>query len=107
MRPAGSASWGWRVAQGKAEVKVYTTQPFAKARVVLTANGIPLYDHVGDLSPVEVLEASVPVDVPETALTLTVYAASGRMLLSYTPKEKKIRVHSRSHVPGQAAWRRS
>ena len=47
-----------RQAQGKAEVKVYTTQPFAKARVVLTANGIPLYDHVGDVSPVEVLEAS-------------------------------------------------
>lgn len=81
---------GLEVAQGKAEIKVYTTQPFAKARVVLAANGIPLYDHVGDLSPVEVLEASVPVDVPETALTLTVYAASGRMLLSYTTKEKKI-----------------
>ena len=56
------------------------TQPFAKARVVLTANGIPLYGHVGGLSPVEVLEASVPVDVPETALTLTVYAASGRKM---------------------------
>lgn len=81
---------GLEVAQGKAKIKVYTTQPFAKARVVLAANGIPLYDHVCDLSPVEALEASVPVDVPDTALTLTVYAASGRMLLSYTPKEKKI-----------------
>ncbi len=42
---------GLEVAQGKAEVKVYTTQPFAKARVVLTANGIPLVRPCGRPEP--------------------------------------------------------
>ena len=81
---------GLDAAQGKANVTVYTTQPFKAARVVLTAEGTPVYDRICDLSPVDVLTAEIPVSVPETALTLTVYAASGRRLLTYTPQEKKI-----------------
>ncbi|MGN0778313.1 MAG: DUF5107 domain-containing protein [Aristaeellaceae bacterium] len=77
-------------AQGKAELAVYATQPFHDARVTLTAGDAVLYDHVGDISPTQVLQAQVAVSVPETALTLTVYAASGRKLLSYTPAERKI-----------------
>ena len=78
------------VQDATAHITVYTTQAFKAARVVLTAEGVPVYDHVCDLSPVEVLEAAVNVPVPETALTLTVYAASGRRLLAYTPQEKTI-----------------
>ena len=81
---------GLEVAQGKAKVTVYTTQPFKAARVVLTAADDILLDRTCDLSPVDILTATVPVSVPETALTLAVYAASGRKLLSYTPREKQI-----------------
>lgn len=81
---------GLEVASGKAHVTVYTTQPFKAARVVLTAADDILLDRTCDLSPVDILTACVDVSVPETALTLTVYAASGRKLLSYTPREKQI-----------------
>ena len=78
------------VKDGAAALTVYATQPFARARVVLTADGVPVYDHVADLSPVNVLKAEVPVTVDETALTLTVYTAGGRVILSYTPQPAKI-----------------
>ena len=78
------------VKDGKATVTVYTTELFRSARVVLTADGAPVYDQVADLSPADVLSAEVPVSAPETALTLTVCAASGRKLLDYTPQPKKI-----------------
>ncbi len=81
---------GLETAQGQAKVTVYTTQPFKAARVVLTAADDILLDRTCDLSPVDILTACVEVNVPETALTLTVYAASGRKLLSYTPREKQI-----------------
>lgn len=81
---------GMEVREGRVNVTVYTSQPFASARVTLTSHGEIIYDRVCDLSPVDVLEDSVETDAPETALTLTVYAASGRQLLSYTPQPKKI-----------------
>ena len=78
------------VADGKVNIAVYTTQPFKAARVVLTAAGEIVYDKTCDLSPVDVLEETVAVSVPETKLTLAVYTAGGRKLLEYTPQEKKI-----------------
>ena len=75
---------------GKARITVYTTQPFASARVVLTAAGEVVYDKTCDLSPVDVLQDAVDVSAAETELTLAVYAASGRKLLEYTPQPKKI-----------------
>lgn len=81
---------GLEVADSKANITVYGTQPFRNARVVLTAAGEIVYDKTCDLSPVDVLEAAIDVAVPETKLTLAVYAASGRKLIEYTPQEKKI-----------------
>ena len=81
---------GLEIADGKANITVYGTQPFRNARVVLTAAGEIVYDKTCDLSPVDVLEAAIDVAVPETKLTLAVYAASGRKLIEYTPQEKKI-----------------
>ena len=78
------------VAQGEAKVTVYTTAVYENARVVLTAGGQPILDCVATISPVDVFEASVPTDAAETVLTLTVYAASGRKLLDYTPAEKRV-----------------
>ena len=79
-----------QVEDGRARFAVYATQPFKAARVTLAAGKEIVYDHVCDLSPTDVLEAQADVAAPETDLTLTVYAASGRKLLSYTPEEEKI-----------------
>lgn len=79
-----------RMQSGQATAIVYATQPFPDARVVLTQQGQVLAEKRFDLSPENVLEFSCPVDAPESALTLSVYDASGRLMLSYTPQEKKI-----------------
>ena len=81
---------GLTVRDKRADIAVYVTQPFDRARVTLTAEGSPVYDRTVDLSPVRTLTDTVDVAVPETALTLTVYTAGGRKLLSYTPREKGI-----------------
>ena len=73
-----------------AKLTVYATGVYKDARVVLTANGRPVYDKVTTISPVDVLSDSVAIDVPETALVLAVYDASGRKLLDYAPQPKQI-----------------
>lgn len=78
------------VENGLAKITVYTTQLFAGARVLLTQNGAPVLDRTANISPVQVFTAEVPVAAEETALTLAVYAAGGRRLLSYTPQPKTI-----------------
>ncbi len=77
-------------AQGSASIVVYTTGVYENARVVLTAAGKTVYDKTLTLSPVDILQESVPVDVPQTALLLTVYDASGRKMLDYAPQPKQI-----------------
>ena len=77
------------VQEGRAEIAVYATQLFQAARVTLSAAGEILYDRTCDLSPVDILADTVAISVPETALTLAVYTAGGRKLLSYTPQGKK------------------
>ena len=76
--------------EGKAAVTVYATQRFDAARITLTAGDEVLLDRTADLSPADVLQTEVPVSVPETSLTLSIYAAGGRKLLSYTPPPKKV-----------------
>ena len=75
---------------GKAVITVYATGVCKDARVVLTNEGRIVYDRVATISPTEVLKEEAIVDAPDTALELTVYAASGRKLLSYRAAEKKI-----------------
>ena len=81
---------GLEVTDGKARIAVYASQLFKNARVTLTAGGRTEYDRTVDLSPVDVLKDEVDIRVPETELTLDVYTAGGRKLLSYTPRPKKI-----------------
>ena len=75
---------------GKAVITVYATGVCKDARVVLTNEGRIVYDRVATISPTEVLKEEAIVDAPDTALELTIYAASGRKLLSYRAAEKKI-----------------
>ena len=78
------------VKDGKAQIIVYTTQRFEQGRVTLTAKGEIIYEKIADLSPVHVLKDCIDVSVPETELTLAVYASGGRKLLDYTPRPRKI-----------------
>ena len=78
------------VKDGKAAIVVYATQSFAQARVTLTASGKTVYEKIADLSPVNVFKDEAEVTACETELTLAVYTAAGRKLLSYTPQPKKI-----------------
>ena len=78
------------VKDGKAAFVVYATQSFAQARVTLTASGKTVYEKIADLSPVNVFKDEAEVTACETDLTLAVYTAAGRKLLSYTPQPKKI-----------------
>lgn len=78
------------VKDGRARIAVYTTRLFEGARVTLTADGKTIWEKTADLSPVQLLEEEIAIGVPETRLTLEVYAASGRRLLSYTPRAADI-----------------
>lgn len=78
------------VQQGEAQLSVYTSAVYPQARILLTANGTPLYDVVTTLSPTQTHTATLPVSMPETDLTLTVMTEDGRVLLSYTPAPRKI-----------------
>ena len=78
------------VRDGLAAVTVYATQRFDRARITLTAGDETVYDKTADLSPVSVLRDEIAVSAPETALTLSVHTAGGRLLLDYTPQPKKI-----------------
>ena len=78
------------VKDGKAQITVYATQPFEKARVTLTAGDETVYDKTCDLSPVRILRDEIAVSCPQTDLTLAVYTAGGRRLLAYTPQPEKI-----------------
>ena len=75
---------------GQAAITVYATGVYRDARVVLTAAGKPVFDRMLTLSPTDVLRESVPVDVPETALVLSVYDTDGRLMLDYAPQAKRI-----------------
>lgn len=76
--------------EGSASFVVYTTGVYKDARVVLSAKDRILFDRTLTLSPVDVLRDCVQTDADETDLSLAVYDCRGRMLLDYTPQEKKI-----------------
>ncbi len=107
------------VADQTAQITVYATENFQNARVVLTAQSAPttadgakpgapskyeklgamanptgdqaqtLYEKTVTISPTQVFTASVPIEVDPTQLTLSVYNANGRRMLSYTPRAQK------------------
>ena len=74
----------------RADIAVYATGVYPDAHIVLTAGGTPIYDRIMTLSPVHVLRDAVMTDAKETELTLSVYDGRGRLLVAYTPQEKKI-----------------
>ena len=73
-----------------AHIAVYAAARYENARVTLTADGKTLFERTLTLSPTDVLEADVKAEAPETALTLTVFDAAGRRMLSYRPEAEKI-----------------
>ncbi len=78
------------VADGEAKITVYATARYENARVTLTRGNEPLFDRAATLSPTDVLCETIPTDAAETELTLSVYDASGRRMLSYQPQPAKI-----------------
>ncbi len=81
---------GLESGNGRVSFTVYATGVYRDARVVLTNDGAAVYDGIATLSPVDVLRDEVAIDAPDTALRLSVYDASGRLLLSWQPEEKRI-----------------
>ena len=75
---------------GRATIAVYATGVYRDARVVLTHGEAVVYDRVTTLSPVDVLRDEVAVNAPDTALKLSVFDASGRLMLSWRPGERRI-----------------
>ncbi len=87
--------------EGEAEFVVYASGEFPGARVEVKRDGQIIYEKKGNLSPVEVWKESIPLEgACLTSLTLTVYGASGRELVSYTPQPEKI---ERMPEPAKAA----
>jgi len=75
--------------QGQARIGVYSSAP-RTVRVTLTARDQLIYDETLQLDPETVLDTNITVanDMPDTALTLTVWEDSQK-LLSYSPLEQK------------------
>jgi tetratricopeptide (TPR) repeat protein len=74
-------------ADHQARIAFNTTSEFRDARAVLTAQGKDLFEQKIDIGPDKpfVHEVPLPAGVKETDLTLALYAATGRELISYTP----------------------
>lgn len=81
---------GLECGDGKARVCVYATQVFENARIALTAGEKTLLDEVCTISPCDIFRCVAATAQEPWALTLTVYAADGRALLSYTPSKPAI-----------------
>ena len=84
-----------KVQNHNAEMTVYASAVYEDAKVVLTENTPEadrrtVYEKTVTLSPVDILQDSCTVTGEETALTLSVYDAAGRKLLSYSPQPRKI-----------------
>ncbi|WP_238996473.1 DUF5107 domain-containing protein [Paenibacillus pinistramenti] len=78
--------------QGTAKVCAYATSIYKDAQVELSGPKGILFSRRLDLSPSQTLEAEVtlPEDVLEHELQLTVKDAKGRLLVAYAPKLKPI-----------------
>ena len=77
--------------EGKARVLVYATAVYEGARIVLCDGRKTYLDVKTRISPVDIADECVPVDKgSETSLTLSVYDAKGRLMLSYTAKPEEI-----------------
>lgn len=82
---------GLELEKGFAHIKVYATAVYENACIQLTGEGRPLIKEQAKISPQDVFTAAVPAgDLPEHKLSLSVYDQTGRLILSYTPVEKKI-----------------
>ena len=86
------------VKAGRADITVYATAVYEKARVVLTAGEETLYDRICTVSPVDILRDSVETDAEPTALCLAVYDGHGRRLIDYRPRPAQI-----ERIPDPAA----
>ena len=72
-------------------VCIYATEEIKQARVVLKQEENTVADEQTDLSPVHIFEKSYPICVEKEAdVRITVYGNDGKILVSYSPEEKKI-----------------
>ncbi len=80
------------VENGEAHVSVYATSHYENARVLLERrDGRVLLEQHCDISPVSVFEGSVSVEgIPESELTLSLFDATGRLMLDYSPSERTV-----------------
>lgn len=77
--------------ENAAEVAVYTSGAFAGATVALSLAGNEIWRETADLSPIRAFHARVPFSCEkETDVTVSVRDSGGRLLVRYTPLEKKI-----------------
>lgn len=82
---------GLETEAGEARICVYAAQTFARARITLTAGRNVLLEERCDLSPRSVYRGTAATAEQDPwRLTLTVYTADGRKLLSYTPAKPAI-----------------
>lgn len=82
---------GLDVADGRAELRIYATAIRENARVLLTVKGKTAYEHTGMLSPNDLLIETVAIEPCEPhEVTLSVFDASGALLLAYAPSAPKI-----------------
>ena len=79
------------VTKGVASVCVYTTAVYENAKITLHADGKAVYEKVCTLSPVKVLTEQIDIgEAKEQTITLRLYDANGREMLSYIPAEPKV-----------------
>ena len=85
------AALSLRIAAASAQLGVAVTAPQPRARVVLRRGETELAAFTRDLSPADPLVETVPLPrgTKPTALTLEVFAADGRPIVSYSPIRPK------------------
>lgn len=76
---------------GNATVTAYTTAEFENVQITLSQNDVPIFTVTTTLSPTQTFSKTVSgVAGNQQSLSVTVCDATGRILVSYTPKVDKI-----------------
>jgi tetratricopeptide (TPR) repeat protein len=82
---------GLEVENGFVHINVYATAVYEDACIQLTGEDKIFIQEKVKLSPWDVFTTTVPAgDIPEHKFSFSVYDQTGRLILSYTPIEKKI-----------------
>lgn len=69
---------------------VYTTEKYHNAEIVLWKNGEEIHRDVRDLSPVDIYEMEIPVEISDMHEFKAAVLLQGQTLVEYQPEEEKI-----------------